>query len=225
MTSVDGKNWTLGTDSVAANGVWYSMAYNNNTFVAVGSGTYQYQVMTSKDGVTWVNRTPAQSGSWAGITYGNGLFVAVAYENYVMTSPDGISWTTRTGINHPWNGITYGNGVFAAFSSGLGTGGYVMISPDGINWTDRGQPAGNIHFRASVYGNGIFLAFGTAYGGGVIKSGKTLSTVKFGETIPVEVGSSWKVNSFLSQGMGYAGICYGNGLFMAGSVGDRKSVV
>jgi hypothetical protein len=48
---------------------------------------------------TWTSRNSAADNFWFSVTYGNGLFVAVAQSgtgNRVMTSPDGISWTSRT---------------------------------------------------------------------------------------------------------------------------------
>ena len=43
--------------------------------------------MTSPDGITWTARTAAEANGWYSVTYGNGLFVAVAYTgtNRVMT--------------------------------------------------------------------------------------------------------------------------------------------
>ena len=55
------------------------------------------------------------------VTYGNGLFVAVAYSgsgNRVMTSPDGITWTIGTSAaDNYWTSVTYGNGIFVAVAS------------------------------------------------------------------------------------------------------------
>jgi hypothetical protein len=87
--------------------------------------------MTSPDGITWTSRTSAADNSWASVTYGNGLFVAVSYSgtgNRVMTSPDGINWTSRTSAaDNFWYGVTYGDGLFVAVSSS-GTGNRVMTS-------------------------------------------------------------------------------------------------
>jgi hypothetical protein len=44
--------------------------------------------MTSPDGITWTARTSAADNAWLSVTYGNGLFVAVAISgtgNRVMT--------------------------------------------------------------------------------------------------------------------------------------------
>ena len=47
-------------------------------------------------GITWTQRTLPVSANWYSVTYGNGLFVAVAYGSIAATSPDGITWTQRT---------------------------------------------------------------------------------------------------------------------------------
>jgi nucleoid-associated protein YgaU len=77
--------------------------------------------MTSPDGTTWTLRTSAADITWTSVTYGNGLFVAVAQNgtgnNGVMTSPDGITWASRTSAaDDQWNGITYGDGIFVSVS-------------------------------------------------------------------------------------------------------------
>ena len=83
-------------------------------------------------GTTWTSRTSATSNSWTSVTYGNGLFVAVAQSgtgNRVMTSPDGITWTSRTSAaDNEWMSVTYGNGLFVAVARN-GTGNRVMTSP------------------------------------------------------------------------------------------------
>jgi hypothetical protein len=65
------------------------------------------------------------------VTYGGGLFVAVAATgsgNRVMTSPDGIVWTSRaSAADNSWTSVTYGNGVFVAIAY-TGSGNRVMTS-------------------------------------------------------------------------------------------------
>ena len=115
--------------------------------------------MSSTDGITWTDRTPASNSNWQGVTYGNGLFVAVAATgvNRVMTSPDGITWTSRIdSSDHTWVDVSYGDGVFAAVSEN----GNVMISYDGINWMDEESPTANYtnDWESITYGNGQFVA-------------------------------------------------------------------
>ena len=87
--------------------------------------------MTSPDGINWTSRASAADNSWQGVTYGNGLFVAVSNDgsgNRVMTSPDGINWTSRaSAADNWWLSVTYGNGIFVAVSWS-GTGNRVMYS-------------------------------------------------------------------------------------------------
>ena len=74
---------------------------------------------------------------WSAVTFGNGIFVAVASDAAVAaTSLDGRNWTQRTmPVAAEWTSVTYGNGLFVAV--GGGSGGptdEVARSVDGINW-------------------------------------------------------------------------------------------
>ena len=108
-------------------------------------------------GTLWTSRTSATDNNWRGVTYGNGLFVAVSDSGVgdrVMTSPDGINWTSRTpAADSTWRGVGYGNGLFVA----LGLSGTIMTSPDGITWTSRTSPTTN-NWEPIAYGNGTFVA-------------------------------------------------------------------
>jgi len=88
--------------------------------------------MTSPDGVTWTARSAAEANEWTSVTYGNGLFVAVANSgtNRVMTSPDGITWTARSaaGNDDTWGDVAYGNGVFLAINNSTPSGEYLISS-------------------------------------------------------------------------------------------------
>lgn len=101
-----------------------------------GSGTELYLgelgnvPLPGTGGETWTARMAAEANPWQSVTYGNGLFVAVAYNgtNRVMTSPDGVTWTARSAAEqNQWYSVTYGNGVFVAVADS-GTN-RVMTSP------------------------------------------------------------------------------------------------
>ena len=55
-------------------------------------------------------------GNWWGVTYGNGAFVAVSYNNDTSaTSTDnGATWTQHSMPTGNWQGVAYGNGAFVA---------------------------------------------------------------------------------------------------------------
>ena len=101
--------------------------------------------------------TAAEENWWRSVTWGNGLFVAVAGDgdNPVMTSDDGISWTEREAPEGDWWSVTWGNGLFVAVASS-GTP-RVMTSPDGISWTAREAAEANTWFSVT-YGNGLFVS-------------------------------------------------------------------
>jgi hypothetical protein len=111
-------------------------------------------------GITWTGQTSASSNNWDGVTYGNGLFVAISFTgtgNRVMTSPDGINWTTRKSpSDNLWTAVTYGNGLFVAVAITGPSDQRVMTSPDGINWTGRTSPTNA--WTSVTYGDGLFVA-------------------------------------------------------------------
>jgi hypothetical protein len=80
--------------------------------VAVGGdGT----ILTSPDGVTGRCGPRGRATTLNGVTYGNGLFVAVGDRRHHPHLPDGVTWTVRTsGTGNDLYGVTYGNGLFVA---------------------------------------------------------------------------------------------------------------
>ena len=198
---------------------------------------------TSVDmGVYWTERSSAADNNWTSITYGNGLFVAVAASgsgNRVMTSPDGITWTPRTSAaDNNWTSITYGNGLFVAVA-GSGTGNRVMTSPDGITWTIR-TSAADIAWSSVTYGNGLFVAVASSGTGnrvmtspdGVTWTSRTSAdaawnSVRYGNDLFVAVANNGSRDAVMSSSDGITwtqpsinlkslitSITYGNGLFI-----------
>ena len=112
-------------------------------------------------GIDWTAGSAAAANSWRGVTYGNGLFVAVSSSatDQVMTSPNGITWTSQaSAADNDWNSVTYGNGLFVAVAD-TGADNRVMTSPNGITWTPRTSAANNI-WLSVTYGKGRFVAVG-----------------------------------------------------------------
>ena len=193
---------------------------------------------STNPGEFWTAQTSAADNNWTSVTYGNGLFVAVA-RNSVMTSPDGMTWTAQTSAaDNYWGSITYGNGLFVAVSY-TGNGNRVMTSPDGITWTSRSSAADN-SWQSVTYGNGKFVAVastGTANRvmtspDGIIWTSRSSAadsywnSVTYGNGLFVAVASSGTANRMTSPDgvtwtsrvstTGYGGdVTYGNGLFVA----------
>jgi hypothetical protein len=182
-----------------------------NTVITENSGlssTGLYSFYPNNGIVTRATTAPA--GGWWSISYGNGLFVAVAATTSttagIATSPDGINWTfrTTTAPAYYWVAITYGNGLFVALAYTNSTTAGIATSPDGISWTFRTTtaPGGN-GWWSITYGNGLFVAL--AY---------TNSTTAGIATSPD--GITWTFRTTTAPGgNGWWSITYGNGLFVA----------
>lgn len=168
-----GQSWTL--HAATAMSSWRAVAYGSGLFVAVACGTAANsgcdagagaRIMTSPDGVTWTTRTSPTARQYYGLTYGNGLFVAVATEcpafsGCVITSPDGITWTARDSASvNGWQDVAYGNGTFVAvaWNDVHIPNQKVMTSPDGITWTGQATPLLSRTWENIAYGNGVFVA-------------------------------------------------------------------
>jgi hypothetical protein len=96
----------------------YAIAYGNGQFVVTLLD--RAGILTSTDGVNWVQRQSATTNSLYGIVYGNGQFVAVGgptpgdgtnFVETILTSADGVNWVDRlSGTQDSLTGIGYGNG-------------------------------------------------------------------------------------------------------------------
>ena len=160
--------------------------------------------MTSPDGITWTGQMAAEANPWVGLSYGNGLFVAVSYSgtNQVMTSPDGVTWTPVSVIGNQWRSVTYGNGQFVAVAASGGV--RIMTSADGTNWTTHIAPAA-AEWDAVEYGLGRFVA--------VDRSG-------VGQMMTSTNGISWTLQT--TEASNWESVAFGNGRFVAVASGGTS---
>jgi hypothetical protein len=156
--SSDGITWTSAGSFFPLEYV----AFGNGLFVAVGyadvAGVPTSFIRTSPDGINWTVRTPSEAMWFQAISYGNGLFVAVARfgTNRIMTSSDGITWTSRTtSVNPQFSGVAYGNGIWVAVSD-FSPGGTTFTSYDGLNWDEQSTvfASTTIHFADGKFTTG-----------------------------------------------------------------------
>ena len=191
MTSPDGINWTRRTS--AADLAWTCVTYGNGVYVALASDTGQTGVMTSTNGTNWTQGVttqdfitsggdffvtsggsrfayvrgsiPITNGKWYGVTYGNGIFVAVGQDAsaYVMTSFDGYAWVVQVGaLAKLYTSVAFGKGVFVAVSSD-GAASAAMYSTDGVTWTSAVTPNTTAATWNNVaFGNNYFVAVSNA---------------------------------------------------------------
>ena len=147
-TSTNGSDWVDRTN--ISGGTLLAVCHAASGWVAVGSGG----VITSPDTLTWTRRsfrTPT------GVTYGNGIYVAVGALGSVITSSDGATWQVQSsGTTKNLFGIAFQDGQFTA----VGDAGTIITSPDGANWTT--QVSGTTQsLRSIAYGARRYLVRGT----------------------------------------------------------------
>ena len=220
--TISAKNWTGITYGSPSTGQYAG----GNIFVAVASNDTN-GIMTSTDGsYNWTLRS-CPSANWNGITYGNGLFVAVSSSgtgNRVMSSTDAINWSLQTSAaDNSWNSITYGGGTFAAVGMS-GTGNRIMtytLSPNRVMISNNGNTWSTANMTGIDQNNWVSVTCGRpasgSYTGGnifiaVSNSGYTTNRLMYSQNgnawtgIPVSAGVPY---------ISYSSITYGNGTFVA----------
>ena len=65
-------------------------------------------MLSSKDGISWVERSSGTSKTLNAAAYGNNTYVVVGELGTIITSPDGTTWTERdSGKSNYLRGITF----------------------------------------------------------------------------------------------------------------------
>jgi len=175
LTSPDGATWTVRISSTTRN--LMGAAYGNGMFMVVGKGNSNPgTVLTSTNGLNWVDRTYPQLGvGFLAVAHGGGAFVAMDIRGLAYTSVAGTNWTYRgsTGGGSYVYGLTCAQGLFVGAggpSFAFDSGQVITTSPDGFAWRERSVNVTNsATLRAVTYGNGRFVAVGDK--GMVLKSG------------------------------------------------------
>ena len=189
----DGIGWTVQNVTI---GNCTGIAYGANVLVTVSStGTNR---IVSYDGSMTPTQVSSMDYNWIDVTYGNGLFVAVASTGEVATSSNGSNWTLQTTIG-TCTSIAYGAGLFVAVLS-TGTN-RIRTSPDGITWTSINSMDA-YSLTKVAYGNGVFISVSSAavaalkysvdYNGvsqGVTVNGGTNVLYSSDATVPTNAGS------------------------------------
>lgn len=160
LTSVDGIQWS---QYLVEGPSLSSVIWGQDRFVAVGDNG---AVMTSPDGMNWTAQEPLSSGSLSGLTWGNGLYVAVtaSWPAEVFTSSDGEQWHAQSQISQtPLHEVTYARGTFLAGGGSTGSiccgdDPTIFASADGSNWVPRAS-SGIIH-GITTSTDGTFVAVG-----------------------------------------------------------------
>lgn len=157
MTSDNGYFGWSTPASLAGGGNWLSIAYGNNTFVAVAGtdANSSARVATSPDGSTWTRRSHSLNTNWINVEFCNDRFIAGG-DSGIATSLDGITWTyTYTGTGS-YAGFAYGKGVYVA----VGNSDTLKYSYDAVTWYDVSLASfrDGRNYVTCAFGNGLFYA-------------------------------------------------------------------
>ena len=182
---------------------WTGLAYGNGRFVALASdGTLQYNFITWSPTSNGITSTPAwttvlnnpltTSGitTWSNITYGEGLFVAVATSSQaVATSWDGLNWNFyATGMpsSSNWACSAFGNPI----SSTLGAvPTWVSISSTSGTIGALIQTGSTPSARAKVVSNQVSEIRMIEPGSGFPRGNVTATTYRSGLSVTVNSSS------------------------------------
>lgn len=130
-----------------------AVTHGGGVWVVVGSDT----IRTSTALIRWRCSQPLPGVNLRGITYHNGLFVAVGDHGLVLTSPDAANWTQRgVPVRENLRSVTAGGGEFVA----VGCSGTILGTTNGINWTSRPSGVAD-ELRGICYAHGRFVAVGS----------------------------------------------------------------
>lgn len=224
LTGNNGVILSRGESYVIGTADWYSIAYGNGKYVAVGAskgnnGAYSGYITNSADGVNW--STPKRlvvSGNGSTtkcktVMYASGKFVAAGlrdvddFDPYssIAISNDGDNWTfaskfSNTSYFNTYYGVAHGNCKYVAVGSYSNRNLISAVSTDAVSWSgyDVAGPGTGI-LKGIIFAQDVFWAF---------KNGTVYRSVD---------GITWT-----SHSMGGLKTCnsmaFGNGVFVA--VGD-----
>ncbi len=141
----------------------YDFVEHEGTIVGVGERDGADSVIWSScdNGATWASYNLGFLGSFEGVTYGDGIYVAVGENvggnSVIASSPDAKTWTLRTsGTFSNFLDVAHGNGIFVAVNATR----EVVTSPDGITWTARPNASPGV-LNAITFAEGKFVAGST----------------------------------------------------------------
>ena len=163
-------------------------------------------------GKIWESRSSAEANIWQSVAYGNGVWIAVAFDgtNRVMRSTNnGVTWSAVAAAEaNTWESVAYGNGAWIAVAS-TGTNRVMRSTDDGVTWSAVAAAEAN-KWLSVAYGNGVWVAVASTGTNKVMRStddGVTWSAV-----------ASTEANSWGS-------VAYGNGVWVAVSENGTNRVM
>jgi hypothetical protein len=119
-------------------------------------------IVTSEEGEHWIQRVSGTTRRFNGVSFGNGLFVAVCSAGTgpaLVISQDGRDWEPVDYVPSGIGDIAFGNGVFVCM---IPTNGAIhfSVSTDGRTWERRIVTSNYPTIYDFAYFNGAFVSVG-----------------------------------------------------------------
>jgi photosystem II stability/assembly factor-like uncharacterized protein len=173
ITSTDAATWTEGT-SIGSAGM-NALAYGaGTTYVAVGDGGVIYKNTTAGVTGAWTVKASGTTNDLYGVSYVNGIYVAVGAGGVLLTSTDGDTWALRTSnTSNDLHQVAFGASTYVA----VGDAGTIVSSTDAATWALQTNPTvpATEDLRTICFGpDAQFIAAGTA--GTIVYSTTGLAT-------------------------------------------------
>ena len=98
------------------------------------SASFLTGIVSSLDGVNWVEVSTNRTESLEGVAFGFGRFVAVGEKGIIWSSTDGLSWSSvALTSGKDLREVRFDGSIFLA----VGVSGTAAVSTDGVTWEDR----------------------------------------------------------------------------------------
>ena len=236
--STNGTTWTgLGKTIFTDYGM--GVAYGNNMWIAVGSGTNT--IAYSTNGTTWTGLGLSIFGSggyaWS-IAWNGSMWVVGGSGSYSFGySTNGTTWTGS--INYSSIGMTvaYGNNMWVGgMNNGTNT---LVYSTNGITWTGLGKSAFSSSCSGICYNNSMWTAIGmgtntlaystdgttwTGLGSSIFANGNWKASIASNGQMFIATGqSSLYAIAYSTNGTTWTGISGSASKFNTGSAGNGQS--
>ncbi|PVX80065.1 hypothetical protein [Paraburkholderia unamae] len=221
-----GASFTWATATLPNSAIWTGCAYGNGVFTMIGKGSSSGMYAAySATGTAWsAGNIPTTYLTFAAVTYGNGIFVAVSTSGAVLRSPDGVSWTAYTAISSPGgtpSSLAYANGLFALVQNGTANA-VMFTSPDGITWTSRALAASGL-WTSIAFGLGLFIL--TQWNSSTPAATIAAVWAEYTSTVTQVVPFTSVTAASMATSATWQSVAYGNSVWCAVAGGSVASTV